>query len=75
ASTPVTVTLKSDGATDVVVYRVGRLGRFDSYQLELLPGDYTIVGSRPGYRDVRKVISLRPGVRVPPLQLRCEEAI
>ena len=75
ANTPVTVTLKSDGATDVVVYRVGRLGRFDSYQLELLPGDYTIVGSRPGYRDVRKVISLRPGVRVPPLQLRCEEVI
>lgn len=75
AGTPMTLTLKSDGATDVVVYRVGRLGQFDTHQLQLLPGDYTIVGSRPGYRDVRKVISLRPGVSPSPLLVRCEEAI
>ncbi len=75
ASTPLTLTLRSDGATNVVVYRVGRLGRFESHQLQLPPGDYTIVGSRPGYRDVRKVISLRPGVRPAPLLVRCEEAI
>jgi hypothetical protein len=75
ASTPTTVTLNSDGATSVVIYRVGRLGQFDTRQLELLPGDYTIVGSRPGYRDVRKVIAVRPGVPLQPLVVRCEEQI
>jgi tetratricopeptide (TPR) repeat protein len=75
ASTPVTVTLNSDGVTSVVIYRVGRLGQFDTHQLELLPGDYTVVGSRPGYRDVRKVIAVRPGVPLQPLLVRCEEVI
>ncbi len=75
AETPMTVTLQSDGATEVVIYRVGRLGRFDTHALQLTPGDYTIVGSRPGYRDVRKVIQLRPGRPPPMLLVRCEEAI
>ena len=75
ASTPVTVTLNSDGVTSVVIYRVAKLGQFDTRQLELLPGDYTVVGSRPGYRDVRKVFAVRPGITLPPLLVRCEEAI
>lgn len=75
ASTPQTLTLNSDGATSVVIYHVGRLGQFNSKQLELLPGDYTIVGSRPGYRDVRKVVRIRPGVPLPALLVRCEEEI
>jgi len=75
ASTPVAVTLNSDGVTSVVIYRVAKLGQFDTRQLELLPGDYTVVGSRPGYRDVRKVFAVRPGVALPPLLVRCEEAI
>ena len=75
AATPMTLTLRSDGATDVAVYRVGRLGQFDTHALQLLPGDYTIVGSRPGYRDVRKVISVRPGLPLPPVVVRCEEVI
>ncbi|MGD8875257.1 MAG: hypothetical protein PVH38_08925, partial [Gammaproteobacteria bacterium] len=73
AGTPLTLTLNSDGATSVVIYHVGRLGQFTTRQLELLPGDYTIVGSRPGYRDVRKVVRLRPGVPLPSLPVRCEE--
>jgi tetratricopeptide (TPR) repeat protein len=75
ASVPITVTLNSDGVTSVVIHRVGRLGQFNSHQLELLPGDYTIVGNRPGYRDVRKAIKLRPGMSLPPLVVRCEEKI
>lgn len=75
ASTPMTVTLNSDAVTSVVIYRVGRLGQFETHQLELLPGDYTVVGSRPGYRDVRKVIAVRPGVPLQPLLVRCEEVI
>jgi len=75
ASVPITITLNSDGVTSVVIHRVGRLGQFNSHQLELLPGDYTIVGNRPGYRDVRKAITLRPGMSPPPLVVRCEEEI
>ena len=75
ARTPVSVTLNSDGETSVVIYRVARLGKFDNHQLDLRPGDYTVVGSRPGYRDVRKVIKVRPGATLPPLLVRCEEAI
>jgi hypothetical protein len=75
AAKPVRVTLDSDGETSVVIYHVGRLGKFDHHQLDLRPGDYTVVGSRPGYRDVRKVIRVRPGASLPPVLIRCEEAI
>ncbi len=75
AATPVRVVLNSDGETNVVIYHVGRLGKFDNHQLELRPGDYTVVGSRPGYRDVRRVIRVRPGEPLPPLSVRCEEPI
>jgi len=75
AQTPISITLESDGETDVVVYRVARLGKLETHRLTLRPGDYTVVGSRPGYRDVRKVITVRPGGAVPPLSIRCEEKI
>jgi len=75
ASTPVTVTLHSDGETDVVIYHVSRLGRFQTHQLQLRPGTYTAVGSRTGYRDVRAVFTVKPGTPPPPLQLRCEEPV
>lgn len=75
ADAPVTLTLQSDGATSVTVYHVGRLGRFDRHRLQLLPGDYTVIGSRPGYRDVRKKISVRPGMPSPSLSIQCEETI
>ena len=74
ASSEVAVILSSDDATDVVVYRVGRLGRFLQKQLKLRPGTYTIVGTRPGFRDVRHTLSVRPG-QSPSLVIRCEEPI
>lgn len=75
ATVPQSVTLRSDGKTRVVVYHVGDIGQFNDQQLELLPGDYTVVGKRPGYRDVRRTIMVRPGVALPPLVVRCEEQI
>lgn len=72
---PVQVRLRSDGETEVVVYRVARLGRFIEHQLALRPGTYTAVGSRPGYRDVRKVFSVLPGQDPPPVDIRCEEPV
>ena len=65
--------LVSDNATDVTVYRVGRLGSFERRALQLRPGRYTIVGSRAGCRDVRKEIVLDAGMA--PVTIRCEERI
>jgi len=75
ARTPLNITLRSDGLTHVLIYHIGRLGQFTSQQLELLPGTYTIVGSRPGYRDVRRTVTLKPGSQQPVLDIRCEEPI
>jgi hypothetical protein len=75
AKTPVKVTLHSDGETEVVIYHLGGLGRFQVHHLELRPGTYTAVGSRPGFRDVRKVFRVQPGSPPPPLLVRCEEPV
>lgn len=71
----VLVVVQSDNATDVVIYRVGRLGRFERRELQLRPGRYTAVGSRPGYRDVRREFEIKPGTRQATLRIRCEEVI
>jgi tetratricopeptide (TPR) repeat protein len=75
AETPVRVALASDAATDVLVYRVGRLGTFQSRELELLPGRYTIVGRRPGFRDVRREVVVGPGASPGPVDIRCTDPI
>ena len=75
AKTPRTVTLNSDGLTTVQIYHVGRLGQFISQQLELRPGTYTVVGSRPGYRNVRQTLTVKPGPEQQSLDIRCEETV
>jgi len=75
AATPLTVRILSDNATEVTVYKVGRLGTFDSRELELRPGSYTAVGSRPGYRDVRLEFRVAPEIDMEPVVVRCEEKI
>ncbi len=75
ASTLIPVQLQSDNKTEIVVYKVGRLGRFDQHTLQLRPGTYTVVGSRPGYRDVRLKLVVEAGNSLSPLVVRCEEEI
>ncbi|HEX6993766.1 MAG TPA: hypothetical protein VF339_06420 [Gammaproteobacteria bacterium] len=75
ASTPVRVRLVSDGLTQVMVYRVGRLGTFTTHELELRPGNYTVVGSRDGYRDVRRTLTIVPGREPEPVSVICAEPI
>lgn len=75
ASTPMRVTLVSDNLTEVMVYRVGRLGRFERHELSLRPGTYIVVGSREGYRDVRRQLEVVPDKTLEPLTVRCEEKI
>lgn len=75
AATWVTVHLESDELTEVVIYKVGRLGTFEQHVLELRPGTYTVVGSRSGYRDVRLALVVVAGKEPETLVIRCEERI
>jgi tetratricopeptide (TPR) repeat protein len=75
AATPINVTFVSDGLTQVTVYRIGRVGSFEQHELALRPGDYTAIGSRNGYRDVRAQFKLRPGRAPEPVVVRCTEPI
>jgi tetratricopeptide (TPR) repeat protein len=75
ADVPVPVALRSDNVTQVTIYRVGVLGAFEQRSLELVPGSYTVVGTRPGYRDVRREISVMPGAAPEPVEIRCEDKI
>lgn len=75
ADVPVAVALQSDNQTQVTIYRVGALGAFEQRSLELAPGTYTVVGTRPGYRDVRRQIDVAPGAALGPIVIRCEDKI
>ncbi|WP_428099991.1 hypothetical protein [Candidatus Rariloculus sp.] len=75
ARTPLPVQLESDELTEVTVYRVGRLGAFKTTQIEVRPGTYTVVGSRRGYRDIRKSFTVLPGREVTPVSVICVEPI
>ncbi len=73
---PVPVQLVSDKRTQVLVYHVGDLGSFERKRLELTPGEYTVVGRCPGYRDVRRTIEVKADqALVGPVSIRCEEKI
>lgn len=60
ARQPVEVTLRSDNQTQVTLYQVGILGKFEETSLTLLPGEYVAVGTREGYRDVRVQFTIEP---------------
>jgi tetratricopeptide (TPR) repeat protein len=75
AATPLTVTLVSDAMTNVSIYKVGKLGAFAQTELELRPGTYVAVGSRPGYRDVRLEFRVAPEIEMEPVVVQCEEPI
>ncbi|MCP3866671.1 MAG: hypothetical protein GY703_00950 [Gammaproteobacteria bacterium] len=71
---PVTLRISSDDLTEVVINRVGRLGRFQQREVALRPGSYTLVGYRDGYRDIRLKVTIQPGTDMQAV-VRCEERI
>lgn len=75
ADVPVQVALRSDNLTQITIHRIGALGSFEQRSVELPPGNYTVVGTRPGYRDVRREIHVVPGTALQPVVVRCEEKI
>ncbi len=75
AAIPVRVVFQSDNLTEVVIYKVGSLGTFQSRTLDLKPGRYVAVGSRQGYRDVRRSFQVLPDGTEGPIVLSCKEPI
>lgn len=75
AERPVRLRLESDGQTQIAIYRVGQYGSFAKRDVELLPGRYTVVGTRTGYRDVRREVVLPPGSQPAAVVVQCEEPI
>lgn len=75
ARTKVAVVIESDGLTQLSLSRVGPLGTLKRRSLELLPGTYTVTGSRRGYRDVRRQFSVSPEAPALTVSLRCDEAL
>ncbi|MGH8136179.1 MAG: hypothetical protein ACRER4_07505, partial [Steroidobacteraceae bacterium] len=75
AEKPVRLRLESDGQTSIAIYHVGQYGTFERRDFELLPGRYTVVGTRTGFRDVRREVTLMPGATPPAVVVKCEESI
>jgi hypothetical protein len=75
ARVPVTVTLNSDGLTNVTIFRVSELGEFQTQTLNLNPGSYTAVGVRSGYRDVRTEFTVPFSGEEPIITVICNEPV
>ena len=74
ASVPVPVVLTSDGLSSVRVSGIGLLGVVDRKSLDLRPGNYIATAHRPGYRNARKVLRVRPD-RPLVVDIRCTESL
>ena len=72
AQTPVRLTIESDNNTEVAVYKIGKFGRFTVHELFLRPGTYTVVGSRDGYQDVRKILRVESGQQPQRISVICK---
>ncbi|MEY4376868.1 MAG: hypothetical protein RJB26_1418, partial [Pseudomonadota bacterium] len=75
AERPVRLVIQSDGETQLTVLRTRRLGGVSEATVEVLPGRVVVVGTRPGYRDVRREVDVQPDSTPAPLVVRCEERI
>jgi hypothetical protein len=75
SQTPVDVILRSDGVTDVTVFRVKKLGVFEQTSILLKPGRYIAAGKRVGFRDVRVEFIISGETRPEPILVSCSQAI
>lgn len=75
ARTKVPVTLHSNEQTLVTVRKHAALGTFASEVVYLIPGRYTIVGERKGYRDVREELVILAGNPVAPVTIASTEKV
>jgi hypothetical protein len=72
---PIRTVFQSDGQTRIVVQRIGIFGTFTRKELQLKPGRYVVVGTREGFRDVRREINVTPSGPQVVIDVRCTEVI
>jgi len=72
---PVRLSLVSDNLTQVTIPSVGTFGSFARRDIELKPGHYTVIGTRDGYREVRRDITVTPGEEYLTVNVSCSEPI
>jgi len=72
---PVRLSLVSDSLTQVAIPSIGSFGSFAKREIELKPGHYTVIGTRDGYRDVRRDITVSPGQPNQTVRVSCYEPI
>lgn len=78
SNTEVSVQLESDNLTSITLYQVGVLGTFSRKDIQLKPGSYTLVGTRDGYRDVRREFQVNASPEKESstsVQIRCEDKV
>jgi eukaryotic-like serine/threonine-protein kinase len=72
---PVHLSLVSDSLTRVAIPSVGAFGSFARRDIDLRPGRYTVIGTRDGYRDVRREFTVSPGQQTQTVNVSCSEPI
>ncbi len=72
---PVRLSLLSDNSTQIVIPSIGSFGAFARRDIELRPGKYTVVGTRNGFRDVRREITVAPGQEIQTIRVTCSDPI
>ncbi len=72
-TTSVVINLNSDGNTTVIL-RPGRsLGRFRTQKIQLMPGEYELIGRRDGFREVRRSLRLDPDSEPKTIEIKVSE--
>ena len=72
---PVHLALESDNATQVAIPQIGSFGTFSRRDIQLRPGRYSVIGTRAGYRDVRRDFTITAGQNMQIISVRCVEPI
>ena len=72
---PVRLSLVSDSRTQVAIQSVGSFGSFARRDIQLKPGRYTVIGTRDGFREVRRDITVTPGKEFLTVNVSCSEPI
>ncbi|MGN6452451.1 MAG: tetratricopeptide repeat protein, partial [Steroidobacteraceae bacterium] len=72
---PVRLSLVSDNRTQITIPSVGTFGSFARHDIDLKPGRYTVIGTRDGYREVRRDITVSPGEEFLTVNVSCSEPI
>lgn len=74
-STPVPVSVISDGETHVSVRGVGQVGQTTGRTINLKPGTYMFEGKRKGYVSVLVKVELKPGAEGVSVEVICNEPV